>query len=523
MRNENLSERIAQTAKTVFGIESLYPEQIEIISSIIESSKNRICILPTGRGKTFCFVIPALMLDGITIVVYPLLALMSDQKRRLDSYNISSALFRGGQTPDERQRQLCDLQNGKIKIVLTNPETLLSRYLTNELVKCRISHFVIDEAHCVFDWGTTFRASYLSLKNIIEKLKPDSVTAFTATASALVKDELQKLLFTDPAEVYQASSDRANIHYTVIPCAAKKKKVAELVLTEKKPLLIFCGTHANTESLGYFLFSFLNDENVRFYHAGLEKQEKTVVEEWFFNSSDGVLVSTCAYGMGVDKKNIRTVIHYDVPSSAEAYLQEAGRAGRDGGQSKAILLYSPDDLEQIAKSDDERRKFFEKYIKIKGCRRKLLLQAMDETKVPDICSGCDICDGNAVFEHRDLKKAEKLYNKFKYTYSGNALCQFICDNFNTDSLREFNVKIWEIPDIRQMIRILEKNANLSKKARMILQLPALRKILPPAFPGQQVLERLRFFSSLNASAVFYGIWKYMKQKINIKLSRQHKK
>ena len=517
MRNENLSERIAQTTKTIFGIESLYPEQSEIISRIIESSKNRICILPTGRGKTFCFVIPALLLDGITIVVYPLLALMSDQKRRLDSYNIPSALFRGGQDPDERKSMLCDLQNGKTKIVLTNPESMQNRQLADELAKCRISHFVIDEAHCVFDWGTTFRSSYLSLKSVIEKLKPHSVTAFTATASGLVKNELKKLLFAEPAEVYQVSSDRANIHYSIIPCAAKKKKTAELVLTEKRPALIFCGTHANTESLGYFLFSFLNDENVRFYHAGLEKEEKTAVEEWFFNSADGVLVSTCAYGMGVDKKNIRTVIHYDVPSSAEAYLQEAGRAGRDGMQSKAILLYSPDDLEQIAKSGNERRQFFERYVKTKECRRKLLLQAMDETEVPDICNGCDICDGNVVFEHRDLKKAEKLYNKFRYTYSGNALCQYICDKFNTDSLREFNTKIWEVPDIRLMIRALNKNGNQSEKPRMLLRLQAvLRKILPPAFPVQQVLERLRFFSSLKASAVFCGIWKYMKQKINIK-------
>ena len=294
MRNENLSEKIAQTAKNIFGIESLYPEQTEIISRIIESSKNRICILPTGRGKTFCFVIPALLLDGITIVVYPLLALMSDQKRRLDSYNIPSVLFRGGQDPDERKSMLCDLQNGKTKIVLTNPETLLSRQLTDELVKCHISHFVIDEAHCVFDWGTTFRSSYLSLKDVVEKLKPQSVTAFTATASGLVKDELQKILFAEPAEVYQASSDRANIHYSILPCAAKKKKAAELVLTEKRPALIFCGTHANTESLGYFLFSFLNDENVRFYHAGLEKSEKDKVEKWFYPKTDAVLCCTCA-------------------------------------------------------------------------------------------------------------------------------------------------------------------------------------------------------------------------------------
>ena len=514
MRNENLPELIAQTAKTIFGIESLYPEQTEIISRIIGSSKNRICILPTGRGKTFCFVIPALLLDGITIVVYPLLALMSDQKRRLESYNIPCAMFRGGQDPDERKSQLCDLQNGKTKIVLTNPETLLSRHLTDELVKCNISHFVIDEAHCVFDWGTTFRSSYLSLKDVIEKLKPHSVTAFTATASELVKDEIQKLLFVEPAEVYQVSSDRSNIHYTVIPCAAKKKKAAELVLTQKRPALIFCGTHANTESLGYFLFSFVDGENVRFYHAGLEKEEKKTVEEWFFHSKDGVLVSTCAYGMGVDKKDIRTVIHYDVPSSAEAYLQEAGRAGRDGMQSKAILLYSPDDLEQIAKSDDERRQFFERYVKTKDCRRKLLLQAMDETEAPDKCSGCDICNGNAVFECRDLKLAEKLYNKFKYTYSGNALCQLICDKFNADSLRELTTKIWEVSDIRLMISVL--NRNQSEKPRMLRLRAALRKILLPVFPVRQVLERLRPSSSLSASEVFCGIWKYMKQKINIK-------
>ncbi len=518
MRNENLSELIAQTAKTVFGIESLYPEQTEIISCIVENSKNRICILPTGRGKTFCFVIPALLFEGITIVVYPLLALMSDQKRRLESYNIPCALFRGGQNPDERKSMFYDLQNGKTKIVLTNPETLLNRQLTDELVKCNISHFVIDEAHCVFDWGTTFRSSYLSLKDVIQKLKPHSVTAFTATASELVKDGIKKLLFAEPADVYQVSSDRSNIHYSVIPCAAKKKKAAELVLTEKRPALVFCGTHANTESLGYFLFSFLGDEIVRFYHAGLEKEEKVAVEEWFFHSEDGVLVSTCAYGMGVDKKDIRTVIHYDVPSSAEAYLQEAGRAGRDGLQSKAILLYSPEDLEQIANSGDERRKFFANYVKTTNCRRKLLLQAMDEDDVPDSCNGCDNCNGDGIWEFCDLIKAEKNYNKFKYTYSGNRLCQLICDKFNADSLRDFNTKIWEVSDMRQMITILKKRGNEPKR----FLLNWIRKILPAAFQ-ELVLGREYSFSFLSASAVFSGIWKYMKQKISIKLLRQRRK
>ena len=518
MMIENLFEKITQTAKDVFGIERLYPDQEEIISRILEDAetktgKNRICILPTGRGKTFCFMIPALLLDGITIIVYPLLALMSDQKRRLDSFRIPSALFCGNQPTTERQAFFSDLDAGKTKIIITNPETLQSKFLRDKLCKYTISHFVIDEAHCVFDWGTTFRSSYLSLKDVIQKLKPHSVTAFTATASELVKDELQKLLFLEPAEVYQISSDRSNIHYSVSPCAVKRKKVAELVLTEKRPALVFCGTHANTESLGYFLFSFLGDEIVRFYHAGLEKEEKVAVEEWFFHSEDGVLVSTCAYGMGVDKKDIRTVIHYDMPSSAEAYLQEAGRAGRDGKQSKAILLYSHEDLVQIKNSEDERKRFFEKYVKTTTCRRKLLLQAMDEDDFPDNCSGCDNCDGQGVWEYRDLKKAERLYKKFKYTYSGNRLCQLISDKFNADSLRDFNTKIWELSDIRQLINAINKIDRSTRQPRILLSM--LRKILPAAFQ-ELVLGREHSSSFWSASAVFSGIWKYMKQKINIK-------
>lgn len=280
----------------------------------------QIVLLPTGAGKSLCFLTPALLLKGPTLVIYPLLALMADQKRRMDSGGIESVIFRGGQSPQEREENFAKIKKGA-KIIIANPEVLQNKSIVKELAACKIQHIAIDEAHCVSEWGDSFRPAYLTLGKIIEELDCKTVTAFTATASPQVLDRVSQVLFGGQSHIVRSDADRSNIRYNVIYAAAKKRLAFRLAVTEQKPLLIFCGTRAKSEDMARELALYMGCDKVKFYHAGLEKAEKTATEEWFFNKSDAVLCCTCAYGMGVDKKDIKTVIHLESPPTAESYLQ----------------------------------------------------------------------------------------------------------------------------------------------------------------------------------------------------------
>ena len=402
-------------ARERFGIQYLYPWQRLVIANIIDSyqsacgqdgaQKNdgspelrddvfcngrQIVLLPTGAGKSACFQIPALLLDGITLVVYPLLALMSDQERRLSAGGVECAVFRGGQSEDERNDAFEKLKRGA-KIIIANPEVLLDFWLLERLCGFSVSHIAIDEAHCVSEWGDSFRPAYLELGKIIEKTGAPVVTAFTATASPEVLRRISDVLFGGNAHIVRSDSDRANIHYYVKKTASKKNAALLLSRTEQRPMIIFCGTRNRAESMAREICTAFGDDAARFYHAGLEKDEKAQIENWFFNAEDAVLCATCAYGMGVDKKNIRTVIHLDAPLTAEAYIQEAGRGGRDGETANAILLWNYEDTRKFkAFKDGSRNAVMRNFALSPLCRRQTLLDALGAEKA--VCSGCDVCD-----------------------------------------------------------------------------------------------------------------------------------
>ena len=253
----------------------------------------QIVLLPTGAGKSLCFLTPALLLKGPTLVIYPLLALMADQKRRMDSGGIESVIFRGGQSPQEREENFAKIKNGA-KIIIANPEVLQNKSIVKELAACNIQHIAIDEAHCVSEWGDSFRPAYLTLGKIIEELGCKTVTAFTATASPQVLSRVSQVLFGGQSHIVRSDADRSNIRYNVIYAAAKKREAFRLALTEQKPLLIFCGTRAKSEDMARELALYMGCDKVKFYHAGLEKAEKTATEEWFFGKTDAVLCCTCA-------------------------------------------------------------------------------------------------------------------------------------------------------------------------------------------------------------------------------------
>lgn len=405
---EALEDPIAALARERFGLAYLYPYQRLVAANVLDPIEEeggrmrQIVLLPTGFGKSLCFQLPSLLLPGPTVVVYPLLALMADQERRLASLGIPCALFRGGQSPEERRRAEELVESGEAKIAITNPESLAKGGLLEFLKARRPSHLAIDEAHCVSEWGESFRPSYLELGRIARELDPPAVSAFTATASPLVfKAVAERLFGEEPYRLVAGDPDRPNIAYAVVKTLSAEHSLVRLASSLERPLIVFASSREGVQVLARLLSERLGERELRFYHAGLEKTEKKAIEDWFFASERGILVSTCAYGLGMDKKNIRSVIHYESPASVEAYLQEAGRAGRDGLPSRAVLIAGPGAEARLGLEQDEGRKArFRALLDYagsgSGCRRERLLDllgAPTEGRAP--CSGCDRCEGKA--------------------------------------------------------------------------------------------------------------------------------
>lgn len=421
-----VSDPVLQAARDIFGVKYLFPWQRLVIADILETAKGdaerkcagRVVLLPTGAGKSLCFMVPSVLLDGPTLIIYPLLALMADQERRLKAAGVDCVILKGDQSAAERLEAYNRMKNAHI--IITNPEMLCQEGVIRRLMECNVKHIAIDEAHCAAEWGDSFRPAYLELGKVIKMLAAPVVTAFTATASGEVLRRMAEVLFADERaniDVIRSDADRQNIHYFVLRACDKMQAALHLTCTEKKPMLIFCSTRVRAENMARDICTLHGHEAARFYHAGMTKEERKEIENWFFNSKDGILAATCAYGMGVDKKNIRTVIHLDAPVTAEAYLQEAGRGGRDGEEMNAILIFSPSDMARFEKyPPSSRERIMMHYAAAKGCRRQVLLNAIGGEEV--VCSGCDNCgkhltnppawDGGVA-----LRLA--LYNSSRYT------------------------------------------------------------------------------------------------------------
>jgi ATP-dependent DNA helicase RecQ len=393
-------------------VDYLYPLQRLVIAAVLDSVEEgglrQAAIFPTGFGKSLCFQLPALLLPGPTLAVYPLLALMEDQARSLARLGLASAVFRGGQEVTERRLLEAELEAGRTKILITNPESLKGRLL-DFLARNRPSHLAIDEAHCVSEWGETFRPSYLELGKVIEGLDPPAVSAFTATASPPVLEAVSRILFGGSGpRLVQADPDRSNISYEVLPCLARERGLEQILAASQRPAIVFCGSRAGSQILAERLLTRFPGEELRFYHAGLRREEKAAIEAWFLTNPAGILVSTCAYGMGVDKRNIRTTIHYDLPPSVEAFLQESGRAGRDGLPARSALLLGPDAEAQVERVEDPTRRARKAALLAwaadsLSCRRVGLLGLLGmELSAP--CSGCDVCEARAVLEPEGKKE-----------------------------------------------------------------------------------------------------------------------
>ncbi len=463
-------DTVSVTAYRAFGISYLYPWQRIVIANIMDAFENfdgsefanQIVLLPTGAGKSFCFLVPALLLKGATLVIYPLLALMSDQKRKMDEAGIESVIFKGGQSRQEREENFQKIKSGT-KVIVANPEVLQNPYLLARLSECDIAHIAVDEAHCVSEWGDSFRPAYLGLGSVIRTLRQKSghhvvVTAFTATASDNVLSRVCEVLFEGQAHIVRGDCDRPNIFYSVINCFCKKKEALRLAFTEQKPLIIFCGTRSRSEDMAREIAACYDKGKVRFYHAGLSREQKTSTEKWFFESEDGILCATCAYGMGVDKKNIRTVVHLEPSPTVESYVQEAGRAGRDGKESSAILLWSPEDTRNFMQNNvrqNDRSRYMAFYAQAVTCRRQILMKALGAENI--VCSGCDVCRrGERSPFAQDAEFAFSYIRSHRKLYTSDELIQRLAEKFNEKDIGIFKINAWEHSDCAKILQELKE-------------------------------------------------------------------
>lgn len=489
---------VAKAALDSFGIKYLFPWQRLVVANILEAYEyhskinllsdserlaferdnadsfckgRQIVLLPTGAGKSLCFQVPALLFDGPSLIIYPLLALMTDQQRRMEEGSLRSVTFRGGQSEEERNCNFEKIRNGA-KIILANPEVLCNDDLVRSLKELGIVHVAIDEAHCVSEWGDSFRPAYLELGKVIKELNPPVVTAFTATASPLVLERVSEILFGGQAHVVRSESDRQNIHYFVRQAVSKKKEALFLAKTELRPMIIFCGTRNNCEDMARELNVCFGHGTSKFYHAGLEKSEKEAVEKWFYESKDGILCATCAYGMGVDKKDIKTVLHISAPATAEAYIQEAGRGGRDGSIAKAILIWSLEDsFEYATFKSGSREAAMRDFAETKDCRRQVLLDALGAEKA--VCSGCDLCNERektaktAAFksvglrkERIDWKLAFNLVRKNRNFFCKEELELELTERMNRLFVKSIGKQVWNHSDSAEVVRQLELSGKI---------------------------------------------------------------
>jgi len=328
-----------------FGLQSLRPKQKEVIERVLHG-RHTLALLPTGYGKSLCYQLPSMALDGITLVVSPLIALMQDQLSGLTRRGIVSAtVLNSAIAPDEYERRLEGIAQGRLKLVYVAPERFESPRFRSLVENLNVSLLVIDEAHCISQWGHDFRPNYRTLKNHLALMPEATVLALTATATPRVKKDIVESLALPDMAVVETSFDRPNLHFQVFCCANdydKDQRVLRAMGNDQEPTIIYTSSRKQSEELAQRLRN--SGISTGCYHAGLPSHVRQRAQKAFEEEQVPVIVSTVAFGMGVDKANVRRVIHYNLPGSLENYYQEAGRAGRDGEAAKCTLLFQARDI-----------------------------------------------------------------------------------------------------------------------------------------------------------------------------------
>ena len=402
-RYMSTAEPLSASLLRFFGFDTFKGEQEAIIQSILDR-KDTFVIMPTGGGKSLCYQLPALISKGTAIVISPLIALMKNQVDALRGFGTDDAVahfLNSSLTKTEITQVKKDIKDGRTKVLYVAPESLTKEENVDFLHDIRISFFAIDEAHCISEWGHDFRPEYRRLRPLIERIGTVPILALTATATPKVQQDIQKNLGMMDANVFKASFNRSNLYYEVRPKVGVIKEIVKYVKKNTgKSGIVYCLSRKKVEEVAQMLVA--NGIKALPYHAGLDASVRSATQDQFLKEEIDVIVATIAFGMGIDKPDVRFVIHHDIPKSLEGYYQETGRAGRDGREGKCICFYSHKDIEKlekfmnnkpVAEQEIGKQLLLETvaFAESSSCRRKQLLHYFGEVYTTENCGNCDNC------------------------------------------------------------------------------------------------------------------------------------